>query len=66
MRLRPVIAYRLPDLVAAQATDHLRPNHKGNQQRRQHPQDGTQRQVLENVEAAVVLTEIFGEVDKHG
>ena len=63
--MRSVITHRLTDLVAAQAPDHFRAYQEGNRQRRQHTEDGTQRQVLEDVKAAVVLAQVFSQVKQH-
>jgi hypothetical protein len=44
---------------------HSRPDDKRNQQGRQNPEDGAQGQLLEDIEAAVVLAEVFRKVDQH-
>jgi hypothetical protein len=62
VRLRAVVAYRLPDLVRGELADHRRPGEERDDERGERREHGAQRDVAEDVERAHVLREILGEL----
>jgi hypothetical protein len=62
MRLRTVVAHRLPDLVRGQAPDHARADDERDDERGQAGEHRSQRDVAEHVERADVLRQILGKL----
>src|SRR5690606_25971556 len=63
--LRAVITNRLANLVLAQLADHDRADKESDKQRRQHAENGAQRNVLHDQETLVVLREKFRQPEQH-
>ena len=66
MRLRPVVAHHLADLVARQPRDHLRADDQRERERGDRREDRAERQVREDVEARVPGRELLCEPVEHG
>src|SRR5690606_10872573 len=65
MRQRTVVAHRLADLPEGEMPDHPRTDHEARKQCGQRAENRPERQVLEHVEAGVILREQFGEPQQH-
>src|SRR5436190_2719100 len=65
MRLRPVVAHRLPDLVRGELADDVGPENQRDRKRREARQHRSQRDVAEDVEEAYFAGKPLREIEQH-